>query len=74
LHAAIRHRASSRLIKALLTAQPSSAVERIEGLAPLALACQSQCDNATLYLLLRADPSWVTSMRAKHMPQTLQGV
>jgi ankyrin repeat protein len=74
LHAAIRHRASSRLIKALLTAQPSSAVERIEGLAPLALACQSQCDNATLYLLLRADPSWVTSMRAKHTPQTLQGV
>ena len=66
LHVALHSRASSRVVDALLQANPSSAVDfcatRDEWCneKPLALACQSDCDFSTVYLLLRADPSVVT--------------
>lgn len=63
LHTALRTRASSRLVSALLQAHPSSAVEACgtrdewETVKPLLMACQGNCDYSTVYLLLRADPS-----------------
>ena len=68
LHLALANRASCRIVKALLVANPSSAVDSCQTRdefsheKPLTLACQSGCDHSTIYLLLRADPSVVTGM------------
>jgi hypothetical protein len=65
LHTALKNHASSRIVKIILQAHPSSAVGRCEtqdewnSEKPLAIACQEDCDYSSVYLLLRADPSVV---------------
>ena len=59
LHIALEHQASFTLTKALLEAYPKSGVkmEDDEGMFPLRLAAERDCDLSTIYSLLRIDPS-----------------
>lgn len=64
LHLALKSRADSTLIRALLDANPPSAVEDCEivdpafmNRLPIFMATEYQCDLSTVYMLLREDPS-----------------
>jgi hypothetical protein len=68
LHVAIAARADFQIIEELVKANPSSCVDlvhindsRFEDKPPVYMATQYDCDLSTTYLLLRGDPSVVSS-------------
>eukprot|EP00934_Nitzschia_sp_Nitz4_P008781 Nitzschia sp. Nitz4//scaffold208_size52459//17654//19495//NITZ4_006810-RA/size52459-processed-gene-0.24-mRNA-1//1//CDS//3329541651//8771//frame0 len=68
LHHALLHRASPKIIQALLETNPSAGVEYCDVLdaryidkLPIYMALQSGCDLSTVFMLLRGDPSVVST-------------
>jgi ankyrin repeat protein len=69
LHIAIASQTDIRIITALLHVYPESGIEKCQtndewrDRTPLHMACGCDCDLATVYRLLRADPSCVHALR-----------
>jgi ankyrin repeat protein len=70
LHLALMSRADCRIVQVLLDSNPASGVEhcdvvdtRFVDKLPIYMATEYQCDLSTVYMLLREDPSMVSSWK-----------